>query len=440
MFLLRIGILVMCLLHKIYSASDKIQHINGSNENVKVTQKKVKILTNVEEILEYYNEHYRSITKKSQDFQESVKINLGKTTPTYAVKINSPSIVIKDFAQVNSIPNVITVSIVGADITASELNEFLKKCGNSIVELHLPKCNINSEILQRIKNLSSLKLLNLNQVQGIEIARLNDVLSNLEDLEDLHLSGCGLNDRSLEILSNKSCLKRLEMADCKDISARAIENFLIKLSPNYLEYLDLRDTNIHSVGELVKFRNLKVLFLSGCTGIPKGGFISLFSSLKKLEHLWLNNTHFGNKEEVEGLKHCEKLFHFIASSCPEIEIGSFENVFSYLTALDKIDLTKTNFGSRLEINQLKNLSKLKKLYLSQCKNIPRDVFGEVLNKLSSLEVFDVEYTNFGGKLDLKGLSSLNNLVELHLKGCLFDSEDVFHTIIENLAHIRVCDY
>ena len=195
---------------------------------------------------------------------------------------------------------------------------------------------VTDEGLKEItKNLSYLRVLNLNNCKNITDEGLKDVIKNLVLLTSLNLSWCPISNEGLKNISkNLIHLTHLELACCH------IQNMDEIAKLNGLIFLGLSDNDISDdeLKKLVVLNKLTVLDLSNA--IITDSSLEILTHLNELTYLDLsgcNITDAGLKI-VAGLKNLTTLN---LSNCKKITDDGVIKIASNLTFLESINLNNT---------------------------------------------------------------------------------------------------
>ena len=252
---------------------------------------------------------------------------------------------------------------------------------NTLLEkLYLEDNNLQSSVivvLQALKEISNLTLLNINGLSGIAVNNLADVINANVFLKELHLSSNKLQSSAALVfksLKQNSNLKILDFGDSK-VSGNAMEDLanVIKNS-TCLEVLNLSNNNLQSsVG--VIFQALKEI-----------------STIKKLNL-------FGN-------------------NMPKQVDQDLADVVTNNTSLEAIILGSNNLQASVVVKVLMQLSSLKVLDLGN-NNLSRKALQDlpgVINNNIQLEVLILNNNNLQPSiiLILQALKGISNLQKLHL--------------------------
>ncbi|KAK8571680.1 hypothetical protein V6N12_027757 [Hibiscus sabdariffa] len=283
--------------------------------------------------------------------------------------------------------------------------------------LHLGRNHLNDSIMLSLRELSSLRYLNLaeNRPEASNHPNGFQWFSRLGNLETLDLSGNGMMKNNILFhMSGLSSLKFLSLSSC------LLEEHLLHIQElnnlTKLRYLDLNNNNgIESIsnqdGKQLKLINLEQLDLSynqfrnDTFSFPKG--------LSSLKSLIMRYNNLQGSLDMKGLNYLTNLKHLDLSS-NRIESISTQG----LPSLKSLSMASNDLQGSLDVKELINLTNLKKLDLSNnhiesLQSSEDD--GKKLQHLSRLEELNLD----GNLLNNSVFASLNgfsNLKSLHISG------------------------
>jgi len=322
----------------------------------------------------------------------------------------------------------------------------------SLKLLHLSGCSRLASLPDRIDELKSLKSLNFNGCWGL--VSLPDRIGELQSLEWLNLHGCSglasLPDRIVELKSLKSlnlngcsgleslpdsigglrCLTMLNLSGCLKLaslpdSIGALKWLYALHLTGCLGLKSLPD----SIGEL---NRLTTLDLSGCLKLA-----SLPNNIIDLEFKGLDKQHC---YMLSGFQKVEE----IASSTYKLGCHEFLNLgnsrvlktperLGSLVSLTQLRLSQIDF-ERIPAS-IKQLTKLSKLYLDDCKRLqclpelPSTL--QVLIASGCISLKSIASTFMQGDREYKAVSQ-----EFNFSECL-QLDQNSHTRIVGAAHLRI---
>ncbi|XP_059463530.1 putative disease resistance protein At4g19050 [Corylus avellana] len=262
--------------------------------------------------------------------------------------------------------------------------------------------NLTTLALSRCDHLARLpKLVGLSNLQILDLSGAL-MLKEIPDESLQHKASLKILDLSQTAIplfpSNLASLSHLELLDLSGATklVKLEDKTFEKLS--CLRHLDLSKTNIENLPSLSKLDNLEVLNLSGCSALTKIGDQS-FDHMTRLQRLQLSETKI---EFLPSLSKHVNLRQLLLRSCTSLkQLPSLESQLK----LEELDLSGAQLLKETNVDFLKNMNNLQLLNLS------------------------------GTGLTLPSLSSLTNLTQLSLGGCvLSESEPNFggHTKLEVL--------
>ncbi|WJX37869.1 hypothetical protein P8452_25590 [Trifolium repens] len=190
---------------------------------------------------------------------------------------------------------------------------------------------------------SSLKYLNLSEIDLHKETNWLQAVNTLPSLLELKLSHCNLNNfiinPSIEYL-NLSSLLTLDLS-YNNFTSNQLPNWFFNLTKN-LTYLNLHRSNIHGEipSSLLNLQNLRVLDLA--FNMLSGSIPSTIGNLSFLYYLSLSNNNFSGE--------ISKLTFSKLSSLDSLYLGSLNVVFNFdfewvpPFQLQSLDLSNTNQG------------------------------------------------------------------------------------------------
>ncbi|XP_021831153.1 probable LRR receptor-like serine/threonine-protein kinase At4g36180 [Prunus avium] len=253
--------------------------------------------------------------------------------------------------------------------------------------------SLHSKNLNWLSHLSSLKYLNLNQVNlsNVGVTNLLHHVNMFPSLLELHLSDCLVESAKVPLSLQKINFTSLSVLDLSynSFNTSSFPNWLFNLTS--LRKLDLRENSFsgHFPGELASLKYLEYLDLSylGLKGLIPG----VIGNMSKLKFLSLKGNYFSG-EKIEE-------FFWSLSNYPNNTI-----------ALESLDLSSCGLEGQLPAS-LGMLKSLKHLHLSGLLlwgSIPESIGN--LSSLQTLELFG-SYRN--GSIP-ESLGKLSELVTLDL--------------------------
>ncbi|GFY93066.1 disease resistance family protein [Actinidia rufa] len=247
---------------------------------------------------------------------------------------------------------------------------------------------LRSESLQWISRLSSLRYLNMGQVQLNNIEKdWLQAINMLPSLVELHLHSCGLQSLSISLpFVNFTSLSVLDISWNSIISS--IPNWLFNLTS--LRTLDLSENSFRGTipGDIVNLISLEVLDLSD-NGEIEGPILRNLGNLCKLQFLSLSGNNFSGGK-------IDELFSG-SLDCPN-------------NSLVSLDLRGSQLGGELP----DTLGVLKKLQLLQLSE--NSFWGSIppsIGNLSSLQQLDLSWNEMNGTIP-ESFGKLSMLSELYL--------------------------
>ncbi|XP_022738423.1 putative disease resistance protein At4g19050 [Durio zibethinus] len=303
----------------------------------------------------------------------------------------------------------------------------------------------------------NLSVLNLSKT-GIRF--LPDSLS--KNLLDLRVQGCSKLEKLLS--PKEEDLKKLESLDLSDSSSleKFPENFFENLTS--LQSLNLSKTKVGSLPSLLELRNLRRLFLKGCsfqnlpeltkqtrlvkldlsdceslTELPSlvdlayleiinlsgcKALSKINQSFEKMSRLQVLNLSETQISSLPSLCEPSKLHSLILRNCTKLE--KTPN-FGILLQLEQLDLRGTSSLKNFNVESLKDLTQLQTLKL------PKIEGTQSLSALKKLEILDLSEEAVDS---LPTLDSLSNLRQLLLRDCSSLKE---LPSLNSLSHLEVLD-
>jgi hypothetical protein len=260
--------------------------------------------------------------------------------------------------------------------------------------------------LAHLKNLKSLRYLNLAALRNLNLDRDLSYIAALTDLEELDLQDAMVNDNGLVHLSKLHKLRRLNLLKTSP-SGKITDSGLAHLK-HLQSLVDLQiPSGITDIGieHLAKLDLLKKVNLWG-DGITDKSMAAL-SKMKSLETLDISSRNITDAG-MEQLARCPNLKSLSLQNTPITNVSLTH--LAKLKTLNSLNfwntkITGKSLSALKEITQLTNLSFL-------MENLNED-FTSYLTELKTLETLRLQYLGFNVKDEnlahLSNLTSLKNL-------------------------------
>ncbi|KAL9648807.1 hypothetical protein ABK040_003740 [Willaertia magna] len=281
--------------------------------------------------------------------------------------------------------------------------------------LDITDSNIKDDFLLNLNNLKELKLYNCRNILG-------NCLQNLIKLEHLSIQTCSNITNINQYLNNLTNLKYLKIYFCSSdefLTSNSLQNL------TNLEYLEIRGKEFYDKDfcNLTKLKTLKINKID-CFELEEmltGAFLPYLTNLEILDCNFIVEEKY-----CKNLKHLKTLSLWGLDNIISEDLSYLKNIktislFSSLSnhqeditgecLINMINLTRLQvIGTKIKDEHLINLTKLKYLDVSDCKNI----IGDCLFNLCQLEELKISGTNIKDE----HLENLINLKELHAFECV----------------------
>lgn len=317
-------------------------------------------------------------------------------------------------------------------------------CENNLeklVKLDINSCNIDT--LPNLKHLKSLSIANCHQIKTIEnYGKLRKLIINkcpridfipcMENLEILYVSECE-NLTSVCYNNNELPIKLKEICIYYGIRMNKLPNNLFNLEKLILEFCGnieniegtlnyakkikyLNVSSLNNITNIYGLPNLEVLYTNDCVKLTNinqinnikelyinycKGLTNLPDDLENLERLQMINCE--NIENINILEHAHNLKYLCINNCDQLtDIPNILNL-EILCAEDCNGFVV-----------IKNLSKIKSLYLNSAFNINLYEFSKNSSYLENLEYLDITSTLIS---DISILENSKKLKYLDISEC-----------------------
>eukprot|EP01125_Pyxidicula_operculata_P001431 TRINITY_DN11324_c0_g1_i1.p1 TRINITY_DN11324_c0_g1~~TRINITY_DN11324_c0_g1_i1.p1 ORF type:complete len:445 (+),score=48.59 TRINITY_DN11324_c0_g1_i1:13-1347(+) len=290
----------------------------------------------------------------------------------------------------------LTISNTAKDIV---VESFLKKAPNLKTLDLLGLYKLTGECLYRLP--SSLTSLNLGSVSGVDDRIIESISNQCKMLTSLKISKCPkITSRSLNVLSKFENLKMLFMSNCSGI--KIDEKTEPPLLPNLTTInMGISDFDDNFITKLVRTSSNLVSLNVGSTRITDEGLMNVISVLSdKIELLDL--TICVLIENIEPIYQCKKLSILDLSGCTKIDPSSIGQLGIELPSLVKLDLGNCNQINDDTVEQLSMSKTLRKLNLSGCPILTTKSVAYIQSLAEKVRI----YGNLAVKHSIPGVEKL----------------------------------
>jgi Leucine-rich repeat (LRR) protein len=279
--------------------------------------------------------------------------------------------------------------------------------------------------LTNLKNLKSLRYLNLNALRSYNLDRDLEHIAGLTNLEELDLEDAPVNDAGLIHLQNLSKLKRLNLLK-RSPSGKITGAGMVHLKNlKSLEELTIpRGASDAGLEQLAALDSLKKINLWGDDITDKS--MPVLAQMKSLETLEISSRNITDAG-IEKLAQCPRLKSLSLQNTPITE-AALSNL-SKIKTLTNLSFWDTNINGR-GLSFLKELPKLTDLsFMSE--NFTEDSTLH-LGQVKTLKVLRLQYIGFD--FDDKTIANLSNLVSLKNLSFVVQSPHRFLFTDAGMAH------
>lgn len=293
--------------------------------------------------------------------------------------------------------------------------------------------------LVHLKNLKSLRYLNLNALRSHTLDRDLVHIAGLTDLEDLDIQDAPVNDAGLVHLSKLHKLRRLNLLKTSPAGKITGAGMVHLRNLKSLEELTIpRGVSDAGVEQLAALDSLKKVNLWGDGVTDKS--MSVLAQMKSLENLEISSRTVTDAG-IEKLAQCPHIKTLALQNTPITE-GALSNL-SKIKSLTSLSFWNTNINGK-GLSVLKELPKLTDLsFMSE--NFAEDSTYE-LGQIKSIEILRLQYPAFDLKDEhlehLSNLTSLRNLsvtVASQHRSLITDAGIAHFAKLKSLEHLWIND-
>jgi|GEM_PF-903788 len=382
------------------------------------------------------------IPKKINKLTKLIYLNLGNEVIEYQIGNK-----ITDISPIQNLKNLSILILKGNSVQdISYLNDLTSLKYLDISEL---QGSLEKRIPSRLENLKDLKVLKVTVVDMFNFALFEKLktlhitywfcynciedlsfIRKMVNLEDLLINyiNLGFDDedysehateyrekgkfKDLNFIKSLTNLKKLSLTNHLIEDTEVLKKF-----PN-LESLDLSNNPIKNTNGLKELIQLKELKLNNCKLFYSVGFITKSKSLQRLE---LNNNYISHIQPLKELS----LLEFI-----EIENNNITDI-SVIENFKELKLLKAGNNKIVNIEGLKNLDKIKNLYLEN------NQITDITSIINLIEITILDLSN-NQIIDISSLSNLDKMFKLNLNQNNIENIDNLKNLTQlwklNLSH------
>ena len=253
----------------------------------------------------------------------------------------------------------------------------------------------------------------LKSISGLKKCQaLRNLFIQSGSLEDFDLDIGGMNIEKLEISRCSSLTNINRLSNSKTLKTLLLENFPLKSFPKKMNDMGSLEvvrlfamTELTDISNLRQMKNLRKIIIYGASKlveIPKN-----FSENTQIDTIDISYSR--NLRSAEGIVNLNHLsFLTIEDVNEDFTIPSDISSCTNLQSI-KIDININTVNQVKDISMIKNLIKLKRLYLGRCPFVilPGEIYTNV--NIEDLTIYANRMI-----IDLSGLSNLKNLKKLEI--------------------------